>query len=214
MTTWTAEQLRTFLTALPADRFYAPLFLLATTGMRLGEALGLQWADIRLDDAELDVRRTLGLIAGRIVVGEPKTRSGLRTVSLDPATVEVLRAHRKTQLAERLARGAASGDGDWVFTQAGGGTLHPTRFRRAFHRRTADAGVPKLRVHDLRHTWATLALRAGVNPKIVQERIGHASVAITLDLYTHTDRDLHAQAARAVSDLFVPTQQDGALAVR
>ena len=84
---------------------------------------------------------------------------------------------------------------------ADGRPLHPNRFYRAFVCRLHAADLPVIRLHDLRHTWATLALRAGVHPKIVQERIGHASVAITLDLYTHTDRDLHAAAAEAVAAL-------------
>lgn len=93
-------------------------------------------------------------------------------------------------------------DDDWVFAQPDGSPLHPTRFTRVFHRRAAATDLPPIRLHDLRHTWATLAMRAGINPKIVQERIGHASVAITLDLYTHVDHAQHDQAARAVTALF------------
>lgn len=202
MDTWSAEQLGIFLRSLTGDPFRAPLFLLATTGMRRGEALGLQWTDLRLDEGQLDVRRTLGSVANNLVIGEPKTDKGRRTVSLDPPTVQVLREHRAEQLRIRLARGAVFVNEDWVFCQPDGQPLHPTRFQRVFHRRVHAAGLPKIRLHDLRHTWATLALRAGVNPKIVQERIGHASVAITLDLYTHLDREQHDAAARAVTSLF------------
>jgi integrase len=202
MDTWSAEQLGVFLRSLEGDPFRAPLFLLATTGMRRGEALGLQWTDVRLDEGQLDIRRTLGSVANNLVVGEPKTDKGRRTVSLDPPTVQVLREHRAEQLRTRLSMGAAFVDEGWVFCQPDGQPLHPTRFQRVFHRRVEAAGLPKIRLHDLRHTWATLALRAGVNPKIVQERIGHASVAITLDLYTHLDRDQHDAAARAVTALF------------
>jgi integrase len=143
--------------------------------MRRGEALGLQWGEVRLDAGGLDIRRTLGSVANNLVVGEPKTDKGRRTVSLDPPTVQVLREHRAEQLRIRLSMGSAFVDGDWVFCQPDGSPLHPTRFQRVFHRRTLAAGLPKIRLHDLRHTWATLALCAGVNPKIVQERIGHAS---------------------------------------
>jgi integrase len=202
MSTWTAEQLGVFLRSLDGDAFRAPLFLLATTGMRRGEALGLQWDDLRLDEGQLDIRRTLGSVANNLVVGEPKTDKGRRTVSLDPPTVQVLREHRAEQLRTRLSMGGAFVEGGWVFCQPDGSPLHPTRFQRVFHRRALAAGLPKIRLHDLRHTWATLALRAGINPKIVQERIGHASVAITLDLYTHLDRAQHDAAARAVTSLF------------
>jgi integrase len=209
MSTWTAAQLQCFLTSLAGDPFRAPLFLLATTGMRRGEALGLRWTDLRLDDGQLDIRRSLGTVANELVVGEPKTDKGRRTVSLDPPTVQVLREHRAEQLRQRLLLGPAFVDEGWVFCQPDGKPLHPTRFQRVFHRRTAAAGVPRIRLHDLRHTWATLALRAGVNPKIVQERIGHASVAITLDLYTHVDRAQHDAAARAVTALFWAEPETG-----
>ena len=200
--TWTAEQLHRFLVSLEGDPFRAPLFLLATTGMRRGEALGLKSGDVRLDDAQLDVRRTLGTVNNTLVVNDPKTERGRRTVSLDPPTVDALRHHRAEQLRLRLATGPGYDVHGWVFAQYDGSPLHPTRFQRVFHRRVVAAGLPRIRLHDLRHTWATLALRAGVNPKIVQERIGHASVAITLDLYTHLDREQHDAAARAVTGLF------------
>ena len=208
MSTWTAPQLARFLTSLEGDAFRAPLFLLATTGMRRGEALGLQWRDVRLDDGQLDIRRSLGLVAGKLVVGDPKTVKGRRTVSLDPPTVTVLREHRTEQLRQRLLMGSAYVDQDYVFAQPDGNALNPTRFQRVFHRRTEAAGVPRIRLHDLRHTWATLALQAGINPKVVQERIGHASVAITLDLYTHVDRAQHDAAARG-SDRAVLDGGDG-----
>jgi integrase len=202
MRTWTAEQVRRFLAGLEGgDRYRAPLHLLATTGMRRGEALGLKWDDLDLDHYELVVRRTLGNVDYEITVGEPKTFAGRRTVALDAATVAVLREHRALQLRERLAAGSAYTDDGWVFTMADGRPMHPNAFYRVFLRRVAASGLPTIRLHDLRHTWATLALRAGVHPKIVQERIGHASIAITLDLYTHTDRDLHAAAAEAVAGL-------------
>lgn len=203
MKTWNAAQLRIFPESLDGDRFRAPLLLLATTGMRRGEMLGLKWSDLRLDEGELDVVRSLGLVSDRLVVGEPKTERGRRIVSLDPATVVALRQHRTQQLEERMLIGPGYLDEDWVFAMPDGRPTHPGRFTRIFDRRVQAAGLPRIRLHDLRHTWATLALRAGINPKVVQERIGHASVAITLDLYTHVDRETHAAAAAAVSGLFL-----------
>jgi integrase len=203
MKTWTADDLRRFLVSLDGDRFRAPLLLLATTGMRRGEALGLKWGDLRLDQGELDIVRSLGLVDNRIVLGLPKTERGRRIVSLDPATVSALRQHRAEQLQERLLVGPGYLDQDWVFAMPDGRPVHPGRFTRIFDRRASAAELPRIRLHDLRHTWATLAMRAGINPKVVQERIGHASVAITLDLYTHVDRETHAAAAAAVSGLFL-----------
>lgn len=203
MKTWTAAQLRAFLTSLDGDRFRAPLLLLATTGMRRGEALGLKWSDLRLEEGELDIVRSLGLVNDQLVVGDPRTERGRRIVSLDPATVLALREHRTEQAQERLLIGPGYFDQDWVFAMPDGRPTHPGRFTRIFDRRAQAASLPRIRLHDLRHTWATIALRAGINPKVVQERIGHASVAITLDLYTHVDRETHAAAAAAVGGLIL-----------
>ena len=130
MKTWTATQLRTFLASLDGDRFRAPLLLLATTGMRRGEALGLKWSDLRLDEGELDIVRSLGLVNDRLVVGDQKTEGGRRIVSLDPATVAALRQHRTEQVQERLLNGPGYLDEDWVFSIArrpshASGPVHP-----------------------------------------------------------------------------------------
>jgi integrase len=166
MTTWTASQLRTFLRALDGDPFRAPLFLLATTGMRRGEALGLKWTDLRLDDGQLDIRRGLGLVAGRIVVGDPKTEKGRRTVSLDPPTVTVLREHRAEQLRQRLLLGPGFRDEGWVFCQPDGKPLHPTRFQRVFHRRTAAAGVPRVKSRSVVYRLILLVVPRRVAPRV------------------------------------------------
>jgi integrase len=160
MKTWTATQLRTFLASLDGDRFRAPLLLLATTGMRRGEALGLKWSDLRLDEGELDIVRSLGLVNDRLVVGDQKTEGGRRIVSLDPATVAALRQHRTEQVQERLLSSSVPA----TSTRTGSSQLpdgrptHPGRFTRIFDRRAQAAGLPRIRLHDLRHTWATPAL--------------------------------------------------------
>jgi integrase len=171
-TVWTATQLRAFLAGVGADRLATLYQLAAATGMRRGELVGLGWVDMHLDDEYLTVQRA-------------KTAAGRRRVELDPATVAALRAHRKRQAAERLAFGAGYRDHGLVFTRPGGEPLNPDAVLLAFKRRAARLGLPVIRFHDLRHGWATLALEAGEHPKVVVEQLGHASVKVTLDTYSH-----------------------------
>lgn len=138
-----------------------------------------------------------------IQIGAPKTARGRRTVALDPGTVLALREHRQRQLAERLLMGAGFADHGLVFCRPDGGPLHPERFSRTFSRESAHAGLPAIRLHDLRHTWATLALSAGEHPKIVQERLGHANVSITLDVYSRVSEGLHGDAASRIASLIL-----------
>ena len=198
---WTAADLRGFLAHVQGDRLYALWLLAASTGMRRGEVLGLQWPDVDLGRARVGVRRSLVTVGHQVVVSEPKTAKGRRSVALDPATVAAIKAWRRHQTAERLAWGPAWTDSGLVFTREDGRPLHPREVTRAFTRRVLAAELPMIRLHDLRHTHATLALAAGVHPKIVQERLGHANIAITLDTYSHAVPALEEQAARTVAAL-------------
>jgi integrase len=198
---WTAADLRSFLAFVEDDRLYALWLLAASTGMRRGELLGLQWPDVDLGRARVGVRRSLVCVGHQVVVSEPKTAKGRRSVALDPATVAGLKAWRRHQTAERLAWGPAWTDAGLVFTREDGRPLHPREVTRAFTRHVLAAELPMIRLHDLRHTHATLALAAGVHPKIVQERLGHANIAITLDTYSHAVPALEEQAARTVAAL-------------
>jgi integrase len=165
MVTWTAEQVGTFLQGVADDRLGAAYFLLATTGMRRGEALGLRWSDVDLDAGRAALRQTLIAVNHQPTLGTPKTAKGRRTVSLDAATVTALKDHRKRQAAERLQMGAGWTDHGLVFCRVDGGLLHPERFSRSFAARALQLGLPKIRLHDLRHGWATMALAAGVTRK-------------------------------------------------
>jgi integrase len=157
--------------------------------MRRGEVLGVRWSDVDLDVGSLRITRTL-ITTGARRKGEPgmawdtpKTAKGCRQVALDPATVTALRQHRARQLAERLAAGEAYDDGDLVVCLADGTPVHPKTLSYTFEREIRRAGLPPIRLHDLRHTHATPALRAGVHPRVVPERLGHANVGNTLDTY-------------------------------
>lgn len=182
------------------DRLYALYVLLATTGMRRGEALGLRWRDIDFDSAQLAVVQTLTAVNGTAILSPPKTQRGRRTTYLDANTVAVLREHRRRQREEQLALGPVwDGSSNLVFHDELSRPIHPDRFSRGFYKLVRIADVPPIRLHDLRHTHATLALKAGVHPKVVSDRLGHATVGITLDLYSHVTPALGRDAADAIA---------------
>jgi integrase len=199
--TWTAEDLLAFLDHVSGDRLFAAYVVLGTTGMRRGEVLGLRWSDVDLGSGRLSISQTLQSVQHRIVFTTTKTNRSRRTVALDPTTVEVLKVYRTRQLEERLAVGSAwQGSHDLVFCLEDGSPLHPQSFTRQFKRHVTEAGLPELRgPHNLRHTWATLALKAGVHPKVVSDRLGHSTIAITIDTYSHVAPGLDEDAANTVA---------------
>lgn len=206
MRTWTADDLRRFLEHIREDRLYAAWHVLAMTGMRRGEVLGLDWRDLDLEAGRLAVTRTL--IEGKREprFSEPKTKRSRRSVALDPETVAVLREHRKRQLEDRLAWGPAYQDEGLVFSREDGTPIWPRSLSRAFVAHVKAPALPAIRLHDLRHTHATLALAAGVHPKVVQERLGHANVGITLDTYSHAIPAMQEDAAARVAALIGPSR--------
>jgi len=185
MKTWTADELAQFLDFVSDDQLYAAWVVAATAGLRRGEVLGLRWIDIDLNASRLSVQQTLVSVAYETRFSVPKTARSRRSVSLDATTVAALRAHRKRQLEERMSWGQAYRDSGLVVTREDGTLVHPDRFTQMFDKHVKDAGLPRIRLHDLRHTHATLALGAGVHPKVVSERLGHATVA-SPSTCTHT----------------------------
>jgi len=203
---WDAAALRHFLGASLAaeDRLHALWVLLATTGMRRGEALGLRWHDVDLDNGRVRVVQTIIQIGTKVSISQPKTSRGRRAVSLDPATVAVLRECRRRMLQERMLIGPDFHDLDLVFHRPDGSCLRPDAVSATFLRRGHRYEVPRLTMQGLRHTWATLALERGVHPRVVQERLGHATIAITLGIYSHVSPTLHDAAAQLIADLVMP----------
>lgn len=201
MNTWSADELGRFLAAVRDDRLYPLWLVLASTGLRRGEALGAYWTDLDLEAGRWQVRHTLVAVDHELQDSTPKTDQGRRSVALDAGTVQVLRAWRKSQLEEGLAWGPAWTDSGRVFTRGDGTDLHPERVSERFDRLMKASKLPHLTVHGLRHTHATLALQANVHPKVVQERLGHSSVAFTLDRYSHAIPAMQADAAEAVAAL-------------
>ncbi|MBW3614415.1 MAG: site-specific integrase [Actinobacteria bacterium] len=200
---WDAATLRRFLDTSKAqdDRLHALWVLIATTGMRRGEALGLRWSDVDLETGRARVVQTIIQIRNNVSIGEPKTARGRRPISLDRATIAVLRSHRHRMLQERLLVGPDFNDLGLVFHQPDGSWLKPDAVSDAFLRRVARYGMQRLTLKGLRHTWATLALERGVHPRVVQERLGHSTIAVTLGIYSHVSPTLHDEAAQLIADL-------------
>src|SRR5215218_6799496 len=203
MRVWSPAQLRAFLDHVRGERLYAAWLLAATTGMRRGEILGLRWGDLDLDSGRVAVRRPRILVDYQVQVAEPKTAKGRRSLALDPVTVAALRAHRVRQAEEKLAVGGRYRDSELVFTGPDGTAVHPERFSDWFRQRVRAAGLPRIRLHDVRHSYATAALAAGVPAKVVSERLGHANIAITMDTYSHVLPGLDEQAAGQVARLIL-----------
>ena len=211
-TIWTPSQLAYFLSATRDDRLWPIYRLAAFTGMRRGELAGLRWDDVDLDRGAVHVRQQRVQLGYAVVEGPPKTQRGVRVVDLDRATVEVLRDHAVGQGAERVLAGDVWKDQGWVFTREDGSPIHPERITRTFTRLAAGLGLPSIRLHDLRHGYASHALAAGANMKIIQNQLGHGSYGFTADTYTHVQPHVAADAAEIIARLLLAA--DPALADR
>jgi integrase len=207
MTPWSPNDTRTFIRATTEERMGALWWVLAMTGLRRGEACGLRWSDIDLDTHRLTVARARVMAGGKVVLSSPKTAKSARTIGLDASTVVTLRAHKARQSRDRLAAGPAwSCEDDWVFTNELGEPLHPNTVSKLFTKAVSNAGVPKIRLHDLRHGYATAALEAGASLKVVSERLGHSKTAITADIYSHVRPEVDQAVADEVAELILGSE--------
>ncbi len=177
------------------------VYVAVMTGLRMGELLGLRWRDVDLGAGRISVRQTCQWLPKRgFIFRQPKTYRSARPVSVASRVVERLRQQRIKKAEERLAAGPAYENNDLVFADAVGHPIHPNTLRDAWARITAQAGL-RLRFHDLRHIHASLLLQQGVHPKVVSERLGHSTVAVTLDIYSHVVPSLQVQAASQLEEL-------------
>ncbi len=189
---WDAETLGRFLSLTAEHELHCLWFVAAKTGMRRGELLGLRWRDVDLDKATISVRHAVVTSAYKVHESDVKTSSGRRTIDLGASAVDALTTHRS------WASGKA---GDLVFRWKDGREIHPERVSRTFDRLVIKHNLPRIRLHDVRHTHATLLLKAGVPAKVVSERLGHASPGFTLNVYQHVLPGMQAEAAKIFDEL-------------
>ena len=201
MQAWTAEEAVRFLGGVAETRLLALWIVALHTGLRRGELAGLRWKDIDVDGATLTVAQQRTTADYAVVVMAPKAKSQ-RQLQLAPTTIAALEAHRKRQRIERVAAGPAWENTGYVFVNELGQPYHPSRLREMFEKDCIRVRVPAIRLHDLRHTMATLALQAGVHPKIVQEQLGHSAINVTLDIYSHVPQAVKREAAGKIAGIF------------
>jgi integrase len=183
------------------DRLEALYVLAIHTGLRQGEILGLKWDDVDLEDGSLQVRRTLTITKDGPVFTTPKTTGSRRSVKLTSKATEALKRHLERQLVEIDRVGSLWSENGLIFASETGEPLNRHNLtRRSFKPLLKRAGLPQIRFHDLRHTCATLLLTRNVNPKIVSEMLGHSSIAITLDTYSHVLPNMRDAAAAAMEE--------------
>jgi integrase len=198
MRVWSAAEAREFLDATSDDRRAFAWALLLTRGLRRGELCGLKWSAVDLVAGTLRVESTLITVEGRPVASRPKTSAGRRSIPLDAHLVALLRAHRKRQQTEQLAVGPAYEHGGYLVADELGHPYHPDTISGWFEARVAETGLPRIRLHDCRHTAASLMLASGVPVKVVSEILGHASPTITLSVYAHVMPGMAESAGAAL----------------
>jgi integrase len=189
-------------------RFHLPVAIAISTGMRRGEILALRWADLDADLSVARVRRTLQTAGGTLQFVEPKTRRSRRAVELPAFVRPVLEQERADQLARKTSDPSWN-NLDLVITRRDGTPVNPDTLSSGWYRFCRKQGLPHVRFHDLRHAHATLMLLQGVHPKIVSERLGHASIGITLDTYSHVLPSMQSEAVRAFDALFPAKEESG-----
>ena len=209
-TIWTVAQLLHFLRSSSSDRLGPAYFVLAMTGLRRGELCGLRWCDLDLPNRSMTISRQHIDNGGKVVVGEPKTKRGRRTLALTKETVEVLKTHRSAQNAERLVAGPSYRDHDLVFANEIGEPLRPEHVTRHFQLLASKANLPKITLHGLRHTYASHAIAAGAPIGDVSRNLGHSSISFTFDTYTHGSFDQSREVADRLAALYRGAESEGA----
>ncbi len=201
---WTQEEVLRFTSKLKSKNHKAPIMLALATGMRYGEVVGLQWSRVDFDNKKISVTHQLKEELDEnenvrwTLSPTLKTETSYRTVDIDDATVEMLKEHKRHQERNRLETGPEYIDTGLVCSTTTGDYIRPTYMRTVLHRTIEKAGVTRITFHGLRHTHATLLLTDGIHPKIVQERLGHGSVQITLDTYSHIIPGIQEVAALSI----------------
>lgn len=202
MKTLTAPEVDALLQAVEGTRLQVPVLLAVATGMRRGELLALRWQDVDLDNARISVRRSMERTkTNGISFKTPKSAKGNRVVTLPSVVVQALRRHLAEQTRLKAQLGIEHSESDLVSARPDGQPLSPDNLSREFTATLRKHGLPEVRLHDLRHTHATLLLQGGINPKVISERLGHSTVRITLDVYAHALPSMQEEAARRFDNI-------------
>lgn len=199
MKVWTAQEARTFLEATKEDRLGFMWALYLSRGLRRGELVGLRWPSVDLNAGVIRIEETRTIVDGKAVTSLPKTAAGRRSIPIDGRLIALLKTHRRRQAAEKLAAGPAYDDAGYLVADELGHPLHPDSISGMFDAKVAALGLPRIRLHDCRHTAATLMLAAGTPVKVVAEVLGHASVTTTLMVYGHTLPGMAEEAGARLS---------------
>jgi integrase len=193
---WDHNEIESFLDVTKENRLHALFVLAVTTGLRQGEIFASKWSDFNTDANTLSITKAAYELKGKVFIGEPKTQKSRRCIDLPKFTVAALEEHR----AKMTIEGNSS---DFIFSDTMGNVLRKSNFRkRCFLKLLKKSGLPTICFHDLRHSAATLLLTQGVHPKVVQERLGHSQISVTLDTYSHVLPTLQKEAAQKIDDFF------------
>jgi integrase len=207
---WTADEAKRFLTACKPDPLYAAFVLLVLYGLRRGEVLGLRWQDIDYEGGTIRVEQQLQRVGGEMHLGPVKTRAGHRQLPLLKLARETLESQARTQARHRVEMSAAWPDTDLVFTTRTGRPVEPRNFVRSFRRICEAHDIRLIKLHHVRHTVASLLKALGVPARDAQVILGHSRLAVTLEIYTHTDDDAQLDALTRLHDLLDQDDEDEA----
>jgi len=203
MQTWNEDEIMLFLDAAKPTPYYEIFYLALFTGMRRSELLALRWQDIDSILGQIYVNRSVHVLkGGKVHYRTPKTAKGRRTIALTPSTLLMLAEYRQRKEAEALLLDRPIQDSDLLFGNLEGKPVLPSTLTHTWGRMVKTAGLKPIRLHDARHTHASLMLKQGIHPKIVQERLGHSSITITLDTYSHVAPGLQQAAANSFDEAF------------
>ena len=212
MKTLNGDQVRVFLSAAKGTRNEALFWIAVSTGLREGEILGLKWSDLDWKTKRLQVKRQLQRLKGEgLVLTEPKSAAGKRLIILSSATLTVLQKHLNLQQEEKMFAGENWQENDLIFPSTLGTPLDPSNMSKDFKDTLKMARLPNIRFHDLRHTAASLMLLQGIHPKIVQERLGHSDISLTLNTYSHVIPTMQEEAAEKMDEILVPIEVSATL---
>ena len=202
METWNSQQVNKFLEAAEESKHHALFYIALNTGMRRGELIGLTWEDIDLDKQKIEVKRQMVRTDNGLEFKEVKSEASKRTIPLTDNVVKFLKSHKIKQGEKKLSAGAAYNDRDLVFCNKAGHAIDSTNLNREFKRVIERAKVPDIRFHDLRHTFATLFIENGGAIKTLQQILGHTSVTITMDTYSHVTEEMLSEAAQNIDEMY------------